>query len=222
MSSNLLSRLRSPSRDTRSFYEQLRPQDDHEYDPGLDEENLGQRFDDFHAEELGVSDSRMTVESAVLGAKSHKGASDADTHTQNPGGPSSRWQDDEADNDVPESLLVEPREVERPSPKSPRRSAQSHPSRASQGAGLSSARTRAQWEVATTQQRLHGDGTLGGVTDAPQPRPFMKGVSSSPRERALWRWVNTTNLDSFMRDAYDYYEGGGLLCILCANALWLL
>lgn len=47
-------------------------------------------------------------------------------------------------------------------------------------------------------------------------------MSNNPREKALWRWVNTSNLDSFMRDVYDYFEGGGLWCILCANALWLL
>ncbi|KAK7428660.1 autophagy protein atg9 [Neonectria magnoliae] len=52
---------------------------------------------------------------------------------------------------------------------------------------------------------------------------MMRGImSGGPREKALWRWVNTSNLDSFMRDVYDYYEGGGLWCILCANALWLL
>jgi autophagy-related protein 9 len=53
--------------------------------------------------------------------------------------------------------------------------------------------------------------------------PVARGsIASNPREKALWRWVNTSNLDSFMRDVYDYYEGGGLWCILCANALWLL
>ncbi|PHH63568.1 hypothetical protein CDD82_1884 [Ophiocordyceps australis] len=47
------------------------------------------------------------------------------------------------------------------------------------------------------------------------------GISGG-REEALWRWANIANLDSFLRDVYDYYRGGGLLCILCSNALWLL
>ncbi|KAF4976089.1 hypothetical protein FZEAL_7199 [Fusarium zealandicum] len=222
MTNNMFSRLKSPTRGTRSFYEQLRSQDDDGYDPGFDEENLGHRFDGFHAEELDVSDSRMTVESNALDAKGKSRApSQPTTHTRSPGGPS-RWhlQDDEVDNDVPASLLVEANEVEG-LPTSPRRTGRPTNARGSQAAGPSSARSRAQWEAATTQQRLHQDDPYGAPT-GPQPRPVARGaISNNPREKALWRWVNTSNLDSFMRDVYDYYEGGGLLCILCANALWL-
>ncbi|KAF4997055.1 hypothetical protein FDECE_12208 [Fusarium decemcellulare] len=224
MTSNIFSRLKSPTRGTRSFYEQLRSQDDDEYDPGLDEENLGHRFDGFHAEELGISDSRMTVESAALDSKG-KGRATAQPIRQarSPSGPPPGWNlhDDEVDNDVPASLLVEPNEIDN-LPASPNRPARPANTRIPSAAGPSSARSRAQWEAATTQQRLHQEDPYEIPTGS-QPRPVARGtMSNNPREKALWRWVNTSNLDSFMRDVYDYYEGGGLWCILCANALWLL
>ncbi|KAF5019020.1 hypothetical protein F66182_8994 [Fusarium sp. NRRL 66182] len=225
MTSKLFARLTSPTRGTRSFYEQLRSQDDDEYDPGLDEENLGHRFDDFHAEGLDIGDSRMTVESAAVDQKGKgKAVSRPKTRIRSPGGPSPRWhqQDDEGDNEVPASLIFEQNEALNQPTTPSRRAALTTNPRSPAAAGPSSARSRAQWEAATAQQRLHQDDTYETPT-GPQPVPVVRGAfSSSPREKALWRWVNTSNLDSFMRDVYDYYEGGGLWCILCANALWLL
>ncbi|KAF4967085.1 hypothetical protein FSARC_5306 [Fusarium sarcochroum] len=225
MTSNIFSRLKSPTRGTRSFYEQLRNQEDDEYDPGLDEENLGHRFEDFHAEGLEIGDSRMTVESAALDSKGKgKATPHSKPQIRSPSGPSPRWniQDDEGDNEVPASLLMEPNEAMNPPTTSPRRVARSANPRSPAAAGPSSVRSRAQWEAATAQQRLHQDDPFGTPT-GPQPIPVARGnLSNNPREKALWRWVNTSNLDSFMRDVYDYYEGGGLWCILCSNALWLL
>ncbi|KAJ4255062.1 autophagy protein atg9 [Fusarium torreyae] len=225
MTSNIFSRLKSPPRGTRSFYEQLRNQEDDEYDPGFDEENLGHRFDDFHAEGLEIGDSRMTVESAALDPKGKgKATPHSKPQIRSPGGPSPRWnqQDDEGDNEVPASLLMEPNEAINPPTTSPRRAARAANPRSPAAAGPSSARSRAQWEAATAQQRLHQDDPFG-TPMGPQPIPVARGaLTTNPREKALWRWVNTSNLDSFMRDVYDYYEGGGLWCILCSNALWLL
>ncbi|KAH6982782.1 autophagy protein Apg9-domain-containing protein [Ilyonectria sp. MPI-CAGE-AT-0026] len=229
MTSNIFSRIAPPSRGSRSFYEQLRSRDDDAYGddhPGLDEENLGQHFNDFDAEGLAVGDSRMTVDSVAFDTKDNaRTTRQAAAHARHFGGQPSKWpahQDDEVDNDVPESLLVEATEAENLLPAPPRRSGR-HPDPAPQAsAGPSSARARAQWDAATTQQRLHQEDPFS-ATSGPQPRPVVRGiVSGGPREKALWRWVNTSNLDSFMRDVYDYYEGGGLWCILCANALWLL
>ncbi|CCT67434.1 probable APG9-integral membrane protein required for Cvt and autophagy transport [Fusarium fujikuroi] len=225
MSSKLFSRSNFPARGSRSFYEQLRSGDDDEYDPGIDEENLGHRFDDdFHPEGLDIGDSRMTIESAALDPKGKARAKTLRKQAQSSGGPSPRWhqQDDDGDNEVPASLLMEPNEAVNLPPMSPRRAAPSNNHQSPEVAGPSSARTRAQWEAATAQQQLHQENSYG-VPAGPQPIPVARGsIASNPREKALWRWVNTSNLDSFMRDVYDYYEGGGLWCILCANALWLL
>lgn len=225
MTSNIFSQLKSPTRGTRPFYKQLRSGESDEYDPGLDEENLGHRFDGFHAEELGISDSRMTVESAALDRKGKgKATSQRDTQIRSPTGPLSRWnqQDEDGDNEVPASLLMEPNEVMNSNTTSPGRAIRSGNPRSPAAAGPSSARSRAQWETATAQQLLHHDDPYS-VSKGEQPMPVARRtVSNNPREKALWRWVNTSNLDSFMRDVYDYYEGGGLWCILCANALWLM
>ncbi|KIL91823.1 hypothetical protein FAVG1_05440 [Fusarium avenaceum] len=225
MTSNIFSQLKSPTRGTRPFYKQLRSGESDEYDPGLDEENLGHRFDGFHAEELGISDSRMTVESTALDRKGKgKATSQRDTQIRSPTGPLPRWnqQDEDGDNEVPASLLMEPNEVMNSNTTSPGRAIRSGNPRSPAATGPSSARSRAQWETTTAQQLLHQDDPYS-VSKGEQPVPVARRtVSNNPREKALWRWVNTSNLDSFMRDVYDYYEGGGLWCILCANALWLI
>ncbi|KAF7546909.1 hypothetical protein G7046_g9171 [Stylonectria norvegica] len=232
MPPNIFSRFSPPSKGTRSFYDKLRSHDeeeDVEAQAALDEENLREHFTDFDAEGLVIGDSHMTIESMANNGKSNRrGIPRASTHSRSQSRPSSRWplHDDEIDNDVPASLLVEPNEARVPAHAAPERTPRPSNTRpsvlAAAAAGPSSARSRAQWEAATTQQRLHREDSRG-PSRGPQPRPLTGGImSGSAKEKALWRWVNTSNLDSFMRDVYDYYEGGGLWCILCTNALWLL
>lgn len=206
----------------------MRSQEDDEYaddQPGLDEENLEHNLNDFDTEGLAVEDSRMTVDSAAFDTKDNShGARRAGGPSRNSGRPAPKWPatDEDVDNDVPASLLVEANEAENHPPASAKRARQYPNPRTQAAAGPSSANVQAQWDAATTQQRLHRDDPLG-LPFVSQPRGLITTASAgSPREKALWRWVNTSNLDSFMRDVYDYYEGGGLLCILCANALWLL
>ncbi len=42
------------------------------------------------------------------------------------------------------------------------------------------------------------------------------------KERALWKWANVENLDTFLQDVYMFYIGNGLSCILLARVLDLL
>ncbi|KND93043.1 Autophagy-like protein 9 [Tolypocladium ophioglossoides CBS 100239] len=227
MANNLFGRLAPSSRGTRSFYEELRAHDDDDGDLeagtalNVDEENLRQQFNEFDAEGLTAGDSRVTVDSAAYGV-SQLGKATRQHHGRREA--SSGWpvHDEDADNDVPASLLVEPNEAE-PVRAPPRERASRHSQpRPPHAAGGSSVRSQAQWEAATTQQRLHQDDSSARPSTS-HPRSLMEGVvPGGRREKALWRWVNTSNLDSFMRDVYDYYEGGGLMCILCSNALWLL
>lgn len=228
MTSNIFTKLGQPSRGSRSFYEQLRSEEedeDLEAHMGLDEENLRANFEDFDADGLSVAESRMTTESVAFDPKANRrpGSRAAPT-TRRLGGPESRWpiHDEEIDNDVPASLLVEPNEATQPHSVPPEPVARQSQPRQPATAGPSSARSQAQWEAATTQQRLHDDDVPARLL-GPQPRAVTGGyISGGAREKALWRWVNITNLDSFMRDVYDYFEGGGLWCILCSNALWLM
>lgn len=224
MSSTMFGRA-GPSRGARSFYDELRARDENadvEDEAGLnvDEDNLRQHFNELDADGLAGTDSRMTVDSAYGGPKGIAVAQPRGRREPQ----SAKWQlhDDDADNDVPASLLVEHNEAERPHP-APIHEQPRHSRRPLLPAGAPSpGRSHAQWEAATTQQRLHADDSYG-QPGAPRPMSLTTGmIPGGSREKALWRWVNTSNLDSFMRDVYDYYEGGGLWCILCSNALWLL
>ncbi|KAG6041008.1 autophagy protein atg9 [Claviceps citrina] len=135
---------------------------------------------------------------------------------------SSCWPVNEEDieNAVPASLLVETNErLLHAFPESSSRSTRDYPSKHRE---RSDRQVKAQWRTATSQHPVHPQSRQGSRGLA-QPRSLAKNlISGGHREKALWRWVNISNLDSFMRNVYDYFEGGGLLCILCSNALWLL
>lgn len=222
MTPNIFGRLAASPQSTRSFYEQLRSRDeeaeeDIEHQAGLniDDENLRQHLDELDAGNLG--NSRLSVASAVPGAEQRN-------TNDRPRSPVPRWKahDEDMDNDVPASLLVEHHSHEPAAPpRSPGTSHRTqHRSHRPVAASPSTGR-RAQWEAAAAQQPLHGTGQ-GRPADA-QPRSLLSGKSpAGAKEKAMWRWVNTSNIDSFMRDIYDYFEGGGLWCILTSNALWLL
>lgn len=220
-------RLGHYSRGTRSFYEELRNRDndvDIEEEAGLrlDEENLRHDFGGVEPEHIVDGDSRISVENADGRDTGVMAAAPSQIRRERP----SRWgSEDDADNDVPESLLIE-HNGDNLRPPVRITNLMADPTQASpRGASVpvpSPAKSRAQWEAATSQQRLHRDEPHSRRSRL-QMRSVMEGVVvGGHREKALWRWVNTSNLDSFMRDVYDYYEGGGLWCILCSNALWLL
>jgi len=220
MASNLFSRiLPSNNAGTRSIYDDLRAHDeisesDIEEQAGLalDEENL--RFRD---EELGQADmfngedSRITTEStAFLGgqqrgrrpASGRKDKQQSGWFTQSP-----RLLEEDGDDDVPQSLLVEDHPAPRSNPLSP---TSKRPSRQPAIPGPSNRETRAHWEAAQAQQRLHReDGPeIPGIPKIPQSKAGI--LSGSPREKAMWGWLNVVNLDQFMKDVYDYYTGHGI------------
>ncbi len=227
MASNIFSRLVPGGRSSRSFYEDLRAGDDladveERAGLALDDENLNHPFrdDDLDdADGLGAEGSRLTVGSADAAA-----AVPAPFRRRKEHG--ARWLgvDDDADDDVPESLLVEAHEagpvlhpIQRRQP----------PLQARSGAvpGPATRKSRAQWETAQSQQRLHQDDGLGaaGHGHRGQPGSVMANVGpDSDREKAMWRWVNVSNLDIFIRDVYDYYQACGMWCILTSRILHLM
>ncbi|KAI1489689.1 autophagy protein Apg9 [Biscogniauxia mediterranea] len=224
MPQNLFSRL-VPSTDDRPFYERLRANHDADIESraglDVDEENLAHSFHDDDLDPattgLGLADSRVSTRSPVDGTRGVRGGISRR-------GAGSRWPppEDDVDNDVPASLLVEGPGATTPRP-NPRRSGP-HPSRNPAVAGPSSRRTQTQWETAQAHQRLHQDDEdgplLGGGEGAfPARRP---GYTGSPKEKAMYRWANVSNLDVFIRDVYDYYLGAGMWCILLDRFLHLL
>lgn len=229
MTSNLLSRFLPTNPAGRSIYEDLRAHDqgsdtsDMEERAGMaiDEENLGV---DFHAHELDNPDlfnddeSRLNSEStSFLPAeqqRSRPSRKQRDTgkgiqYTRSP-----RILEDDGDDDVPMSLLIEGNGHN----KAPRRNKPSETFRSNAKPvpipGPSNRETRAHWESAQAQQPLHPDPDYRAPTMA---QPGMSPISR--QDKALWMWVNAEDMDSFSKDVYDYYVGAGIWCILLAKAL---
>jgi autophagy-related protein 9 len=224
----MLSRL-VPSGRGRSFYEELRSGDDQldiedRADVTLDERNLNQTFHDYdveHAEGLAAGEGgRVTGESMMQDTR--RGVPRPSRIRKDAS--SARWPApyDDADNDVPASLLVEPNEAGHPSQQPSQRHRKNHPQASGPpglpGQNVATRRPGPDWNNAESRRRLQPDSSGGSGGDG-----FIAGVvSGSAREEAMWRWVNVSNLDNFMRDVYDYYQGCGIWCILLERFLHLL
>lgn len=219
MASNLFSRL-VPASQQRSFYEELRARrDDIDIEDqaafAMDEENLNHRFqdDEIDPNTLAIETSRATMASDARRSPSRGSA-------QRP----RRWpsQDDDGDNDVPESLLVEPHEPDVSNKLNNGRRKTTSP-KTVPIPGPSTRRNRAQWETTKYQQRLHRDYTTPGSSsrNPVESRAIGNTVFGTARQKAEWRWANVDNLDSFMQDVYDYYRGNGFWCILLDRLLHL-
>lgn len=237
MTSNLLSRLLPSNPPTRSIYDDLRAHDeasesDIEEQAGmaLDEENLGFHDDDLgNADVFNGEDSRITTEStAFLGGPQRAPANDRQGGKSRQG--HSRWLaqsprllEEDGDDDVPASLLIEGHDNPGIGSPSQPRGRQTLP-QARQAAipGPSNRETRAHWEAAQAQQRLHRDEDDGMNRGPRTPQPKMRLLTGSPREKAMWRWINVTNIDNFIKDVYDYYTGSGIWCIVLTRVLELL
>ncbi|KAI9641342.1 autophagy protein atg9 [Ciborinia camelliae] len=247
MTSNLISRLLPSNPQGRSIYDEIRTHDeasesdiDIEEQAGmaLDEENLR-----FHDDELGnpadVFDGESVTESTAF----------LSTQQQTPQKPkydrkgkgkdrshhlaeSPRLLAEDPDDDVPASLLIEGnnRHLDPETRNHARIRQTSLPKRAPTSPGPSAremreARERAHWEMTQDQQKLHEDSEVRtpGVPQTPQPIPQSSGfLTGSPKDKAMWRWVNVTNVDIFIRDVYAYFEGAGIWCIVLAKVIDLL
>lgn len=219
MTSNVFSKL-VPTAQGRSFYEDLRRRDGDAEDWAglLDEENLSHDFHDYdleHAQELGVEDSRTT-----LGGVRSPGRGPTGRRPRLEARSSWAQQEYDGDNDVPASLLVETDEAD--TGRLPRQFEQSR--RGDQTAAIpGSSRARAQWETTLAQQRLHTEDPTGlprrgnGL-----PNSLFTGVVlGNAKKKAEWRWANVSNLDTFIKDVYDYYLGHGMWCIVVERVLHL-
>lgn len=228
----MLSRFLPNNPAGRSIYEDLKAHDeasssDLEERAGLnlDEENLRYRDDqlgdaaDFYGEE-----SHMTTRSTISGKDAplsgirtrDKGKRKAPDDPMNWEAESPRLLEDDLDDDVPASLLIEdnfqltPNDDERinrkiTSPPVPQND---------------EARDRADWQSPRAHARSRSDpqARVPPVTVRNQAR-FSSGA---PKDRAMWRWANVTNLDNFMSEVYGYYTGAGIWCIVLDRVIDLL
>ena len=232
MASNLLSRLLPPTTGSPSIYQILRENDespdssDIEERAGvalLDEENLAHHNFEFDPALADAMESQLDMESLHTGSTTH-------TIERNTSKRIPRWlqrprkpvEIEEADDEVPLSLLIEGRTAGTSPYPQPTVPPQSLPSPGPVPiAGNATGATRAKWQIAQEQQQLHPDRTILPVHGSSRGRRagFM---AVDPKEKALWRWANVENLDNFLKEVYDYFLGNGIWSILLSRALSLL
>jgi len=223
---DLFSRL-AANKDHRDIYRPLRDRTDLESQQPLDvdEENLAHDFhhDDLgDAERLALDDSRISTRSPVEPAGDMRAGVPGRSRQEN----EARWpmNDDDGDNDVPASLLVEGLNTDNsPKGKAPA-STSRRPHRPASAGQPNRRRIQAQWETAQAHQRLHPDDEASSMSDRRNPGiPVRRpGFAATPKDKAMFRWANVSNLDVFIRDVYDYYLGAGLWCIVLDRLLHLL
>ena len=192
---------------------------------GVDEQNLRSEFHDYDLESnLDGGRSRMTLDSAPDTAGGLRSRS---PHRGTRGRNRNRWQpqddEDEEENDVPASLLMERNEtdglgdLELGVARHSRHAEQPLPT------GHLPHRGRGRWDTPRPGRAPHRDGQGAPASDSFPANPIAPRVAaSSARDKAAWRWVNITNLDQFMLDVYNYYDGCGMWCILTDRGLHLL
>lgn len=229
MASKILSRLLPPVNGSPSVYETLREQDqssepsDVEERAGmaLDEENLGTRFQDYELDDALVD---VTVNQRNP-FKNQPNVKESSHPVPKRFPPNQRWaqlspkilEADDLDDEVPQSLLIEDGDDAAPSMDGNRRAVASPPI-----PGPTTKGSRAKWQAAQEQQRLHPENNPRSVLSGDTARRgHILGIID-PKERAMWRWANVENLDNFLKDVYDYFIGNGVWCILLSRVFYLL
>jgi autophagy-related protein 9 len=238
MASNLISRLLPSASDEplegfparRPSTTQHTKSPSHRDDMDIDEENLEARFEAQDLENLlaDASTSHMTTESTAFlpATEDHKAHSQPSTNTHNR--PTS-WREPaptqttpmyDDDDDVPESLLLEGSPTVNPTEPNRRRAAPD--GLPPPVPGPSTRQTRAQWDATRRHQRLHEENqgvapTLGWGALARHGH-----LAVDPKQKALWLWVNVSDLDAFLVEVYGYYTGCGIYSILLRRLLTLL
>ncbi|KAF7578152.1 APG9 domain containing protein [Pyrenophora tritici-repentis] len=228
MASNLLSRLLPSASDEPYEDEPLNPHHrrdsastDEQHEMDIDEENFGARFEEQDLAHLleEASSSQMNPESRAVSPDVKRNAPPGH-HTA---GRIPAWRQPapartvplDDDDDVPQSLLLEAGHEPGPS------SNQRNEGLPMPVPGPTTRQTRAQWEATRTQQRLHVEDRSGGPS-RPWGHTSRPGhFAADPKEKAMWLWVNQTDLDSYMTEVYEYYVGCGIYSILLRRLLTL-
>ena len=228
MASNVLSRL-LPS-GSPSIYEAIRGEDDDTNSvdlearagTALDEENLGHRNLEIDPELVDAMEHELGVGGSPLSTRSK--SSSSQERPQNFRRMSPRAEEvDEANDEVPASLLVEVDHPARTFSKQQPGPRQGPATSAVPVTGRASGATRAKWRATQQQQRLYQDpNILPAYAGRPNRPKKQNTLLAQPREKALWRWANVENLDNFLQEVYQYYLGKGIYSILLRSTLNLL
>jgi autophagy-related protein 9 len=228
MASNILSRL-LPST-SPSIYEAIRNDDDDNESLDLeaargtavDEENLGHSLQ-LDPEQVERMENQIRLEDSPTSTRSKRSSSSQERSRKQRQMSPGDGEADEANDEVPASLLVE---LDQPGTSSPitRRTQQSQYGNTVPVTGRPSTATRAKWNATQQQQRLYRDpNALPAYAGRPGvPPKRQNNLLINPKERALWRWANVQNLDNFLHDVYQYYLGKGIYSMLLSSALNLL
>ena len=186
----------------------------------IDEENLGEPFHDYE-----LDDAIADATASNLLAPTNRNKNKARMHSTGPtpvtyerGQTISHPHEvDEADDEVPQSLLIE--DHDDVVPHSRQQAPKPIPSPIP---GPASTATKAKWRTAREQQKLHFDVPSQEGEGRKSNRGSHGLENLDPKERALWRWTNVENLDNFLQDVYEYFRGYGIWCILLSRLLNLL
>ncbi|KAL4934032.1 autophagy protein ATG9 [Aspergillus undulatus] len=249
MASNVLSRFLPPN-GSPSVYETLRQHDndsdvsDVEERAGLtyeDDANLGDRFTDRELEEAmadaareespSPSDNFLTPQRLQRGPQA--GPSGTQPRRRKSSNP--RWMqsvsprpypgdrdyhDEDHDDDVPASLLMEGQhdddddlKMRLPPPPSHRLS-DPQPSRSAR----SPRRDHIRWDTTQNQTPSHNFPRRNhpkSLWSAGYPNLSLV----DPKEKAMWMWANVENLDNFLKEVYTYFLGNGIWSILLNRLL---
>ncbi|KAK8183149.1 autophagy protein Apg9 [Phyllosticta capitalensis] len=235
MTSHFLSRLIPSGDDEDSTYEPLgrghsrtrRGGSGDRAGAALDEENLEARFQDTDLDHLLAEDTESQTTNQSTFLKGHGERQSGRPTINRP-----KWMRNapprpvaaDDDDDVPASLLLD---NNRPShTKMKGNFSQRGPVRPgrlpSPVPGPSTRTARAQWNTTRAQQRLHDDDEYRSPSRQP-PIPVRPGRAGTafldPKEEAMWMWANVHNMDRFMSEVYDYFEGHGIWAILLRSYL---
>lgn len=223
MASNLLSRILPSATEEPFEADPSNPaprrsstSTDGQHDMDIDEENFGAYFEPQDLEHLleEASGSQMTTDSRAVSPEARrtlKAPPGINTANRTAGWKQPNRLTVDDDDDVPQSLLLEGGP---PSPQISRRTDGLPPP----VPGPSTQQTQAQWDTTQRQQRLHDD--MAGSPVNTWRRTGLFNVN--PKDKALWLWVNQTDLDAYMKDVYEYYRGHGIYSMLLKRFLTLL
>ncbi|TFL02983.1 autophagy protein Apg9-domain-containing protein [Pterulicium gracile] len=206
----------------------------------LEEDENQQNNDDIQQQQQQQSPTRKPSSSS----RSKRNISwDAGASEMNNLSPTREHKDpDSSDDEVPQSFMIEataspPR---RPSSKGKRRNSGSNKDRGQPHYSGSSRQVppilplhntpKSPPPISAPPRPVDTEGGSGhipphGDTPPPPPQsPFRSHYAGglSPREKALWNWVNVYNLDAFLQEVYSYYQGKGIVSIALARGINLL
>ena len=132
--------------------------------------------------------------------------------------------DEESDDEIPHSFMVEAQRDQGPSiSATPTRSSKGkYVDRSRQGSSKRPVLPLTTEDAIPLKMPPRPSDLDSGPLGEPQSeeRKLLRGLDAY--ERALWNWINVYDLDVFLQDVYRYYEGKGIYCIALSRGLHLL